>query len=415
MPTRDQLLRLLSVEPLLGECGDAVVCERDPARFMAAFTAAVAGGGHVFVADPDWDEARRALFNRLVATPPATVADDAGVRRVDHGWLCLPTGGSGGGVKLARHDESTLSAAALGFARHFGVARVNVLGLLPLHHVSGLMAWMRTVFTGGVYQPTDWTALAAGERPPLPASGDWFVSLVPTQLARLLGDPEAVDWLRGFRAILLGGGPAWPELLDRASTAHLPVSAAYGSTETAAMVAAQHPEEFLAGRRDCGTALPHARLTLDAEGRLLVEAESLFRGYWPESRAPGPWRTDDLAELDGEGRLRVLGRADAFIITGGKKVDPLAVEAVLRATGRWADVAVVGVPDAQWGQRVVACHAAEPGPFPDADVETIVRAKLSPAERPKSYVAVSPWPRNAQGKVDRGALLLAASAGGARR
>lgn len=413
MATREQLLRLLSTEPLLGEGGDAVVEERDPARFMAAFTAAVAGGGNVFLADPDWDDSRRALFNRLVATPTADAAGGT-AGRAGRGWLCLPTGGSGGGVKLARHDETTLSAAALGFARHFGAARVNVLGLLPLHHVSGLMAWMRTVFTGGVYQSADWSALAAGQRPPLPAVGDWFVSLVPTQLARLLADPEAVDWLRRFRAILLGGGPAWPELLDRALAAHLPVSAAYGSTETAAMVAAQHPEDFLAGRRDCGTALPHACLTLDAEGRLLIEAGSLFHGYWPEWREPGPWRTDDLAELDGEGRLRVLGRADAFIITGGKKVDPLAVEAVLRATGRWADVAVVGVPDSDWGQRVVACHTAGPGPAADADVELLVRAKLTPAERPKSYVAVTPWPRNAQGKVDRGALLRAASAGAER-
>lgn len=409
MPTREQLLRLLSADTSLGESGDAVVCERDPTRFIEAFTAAVAGGGNVFVADPDWDESRRALFNRLVATPPVDVAGEAAVP-AGQGWLCLPTGGSGGGVKLARHDETTLSAAALGFARHFGVGRINALGLLPLHHVSGLMAWMRTVFTGGVHQPADWHAIAAGERPPLPASGDWFVSLVPTQLARLLADPEAVDWLRRFRAILLGGGPAWPELLDRASAAHLPLSAAYGSTETAAMVAAQHPGEFLAGGRDCGTALPHARLALDGEGRLLVEAGSLFRGYWPETRAPGAWRTDDLAELDAHGRLRVLGRADAFIITGGKKVDPLAVEAVLRASGRWADVAVIGVPDADWGQRVVACHTAEAGPSPDVDVGALVDATLQPAERPKDWVAVSPWPRNAQGKVDRAALARAVAA-----
>ncbi|MFH1499173.1 MAG: AMP-binding protein [Verrucomicrobiota bacterium] len=409
MPTHEHLLRLLSADLSLGEAGDAVVCQRDPRVFIDAFTAAVAAGGVVFVADPDWDPHRRALFNRLVATP-AVVGDARGGAQ---GWLCLPTGGSGGGVKLARHDESTLSAAALGFARHFGVSRVNALGLLPLHHVSGLMAWLRTVFTGGAYLPADWAAISAGERPPLPASGDWFISLVPTQLARLLADPEAVDWLRGFRAVLLGGGPAWPELLDRAAAAHLPVAVAYGSTETAAMVAAQRPAEFIAGRRDCGTALPHARLNLDTEGRLLVEAESLFRGYWPEARAPGPWRTDDLAGIDGEGRLRLLGRADALIITGGKKVDPLAIEAVLRTAGRWADVAVVGVPDPDWGSRVVACHTAEPGAVPTVDIEAIVREKLSAAERPKAWVAVTPWPRNAQGKLDRAALARAAARAGA--
>lgn len=401
MPDRSDLIGLLAASPAAGNAGDVVVCERAPDDFIAAAIAAIAGGGTVFVADPDWDETRRAAFDRLRASAAADT---------ELGWLCLPTGGSGGGVKLARHDAATLAAAAHGFARHFGTARVNVLGLLPLHHVSGFMAWMRTVFTGGVYQPADWTALAAGRRSAVPA-GDWFVSLVPTQLARLLADPAAADWLRGFRAVLLGGAPAWPALLEQAAAARLPISLAYGSTETAAMVSALLPEEFLAGRRDCGVALPHARLAVAADRRLRIEAESLFRGYWPERRSPGPWETNDLAELDEAGRLRVLGRADALINTGGKKVDPLTVEAVLRAAGRWADVAVLGVPDEEWGERVVACHTVEPGAHPEADIETLVRTRLSPAERPKAYVPVSPWPRNAQGKVDRAALSSAAIAG----
>lgn len=395
MPDRTELFHRLAVESAVGESADVVICERDPRRFISAVTDAIGSGGNVFIADPDWDDARRAIFNELRASRPVDGAE--------RGWLCLPTGGSGGGVKLARHDEATLAAAAHGFSRHFGVTRVNALGLLPLHHVSGFMAWMRTVLTGGQYQPADWSEIFAGQRPPL-APGDWFVSLVPTQLARLLADPEAVDWLRQFRAILIGGGPAWPALLDQAAAENLPVSFVYGSTETGAMVSALRPAEFIKGLRDCGLPLPHVRLSLAADGRLQVESESLFHGYWPHSRPDGSWVTDDLAEIDSAGRLTILGRSDGFIISGGKKVNPLTVEAVIRATGRWADVVVIGVPDAEWGQRVVACHSHQPGPHPDVDIEPAMRAHLLPAERPKTYLAVHPWPRNAQGKVDRAAL-----------
>lgn len=400
MFNRAALLGLLSDgNRAVGAPRDVVVCEREPAQFITAFTAAIAAGGQVFVADPDWDESRRAMFDQLREQPGAGLSAGGG-------WLCLPTGGSGGGVKLARHDESTLAAAVQGFGRHFGVERINALGLLPLHHVSGLMAWMRTVLTGGTYRPASWKALADGHYPALPASGgDWFVSLVPTQLARLLDDPVAVNWLRRFRAVLVGGGPAWPALLTRAAAAQLPIALAYGSTETAAMVAALRPAEFLAGRRDDGTALPHARLTLAHDGDLVIEASSLFRGYWPQARADGPWSSADRAELDSAGRLRVLGRADAWIITGGKKVDPLVVENVLRSAGRWADVAVLGLPDPDWGQRVVACHSVDPGPTPGVDLERVVNAQLLPAERPKAYIPVTPWPRNQQGKVNRAALL----------
>lgn len=412
MPSRAELVRLLNAAPSLSASPrDVVVCERRPVDFMRAFAGAVAAGGRVFVADPDWDAARRARFDELVAG--ASEAPSAGLTP-DAGWLCLPTGGSGGGVKLARHDAATLTAAAGGFACHFGVTRVNALGLLPLHHVSGFMAWMRSLLTGGAHQCADWSEIAAGRRPELGASdgAGWFVSLVPTQLARLLADPGAAAWLRGFRAVLLGGGPAWPELLEQAAGERLPIAFSYGSTETGAMVAALRPAEFLAGRRDSGAPLPHVRLSLAADARLQVEADSLFRGYWPGWRASGPWLTDDRAQLDAEGRLTVLGRADAFIITGGKKVDPAVVEAVLRSAGRWVDVAVIGLPDPDWGQRVVVCHTAEPGPSPDVDLDSLLRERLLPAERPKAFVVVAPWPRDAKGKVDRVALAAVAARAG---
>ena len=96
----------------------------------------------------------------------------------------------------------------------------------------------------------EWKKLEAGRRPVLPRlRGPWVISLVPTQLQRLLRSTSTVRWLRGFRIVFLGGGPVWPDLADKAQRARLPISLSYGMTETAAMVTALRPEEFLAGSR----------------------------------------------------------------------------------------------------------------------------------------------------------------------
>jgi len=126
-----------------------------------------------------------------------------------------------------------------------------------------------------------------------------------------LAQPDAAAWLREFALVLLGGGPVWPELAERAAAARVRAAQSYGMTETAAMVAAQRPEEFAAGDRSSGRALPHATLRTDADGRVVVGGASLFRGYVPEWREATEWVTTDLGEIDAAGRLHVAGRADA--------------------------------------------------------------------------------------------------------
>jgi O-succinylbenzoic acid--CoA ligase len=110
--------------------------------------------------------------------------------------------------------------------------------------------------------------------------------------------------------------------------------------------------------------------------------------------------TEDLGRWNERGHLEILGRRDAVIITGGKKVQPQDVEAALRASGEFSDVAVIGVPDAEWGEIVVACYPAG-GREPD-----LVRAVagLHGAMKPKRFLAVADWPRAAQGKINRAQL-----------
>ncbi|HUL52242.1 MAG TPA: AMP-binding protein [Opitutaceae bacterium] len=403
--------------------GEIVVEEREPAQFMRALGEAVAGNGTVLVADPSWGAAEKAQFTALrevVAaggepptgdrqSPITGGRSSTGDRRSprDHGWLCLPTGGTSGTLRLARHDQDTLAAAVRGCAAHFEVSRINAVGVLPLHHVSGLMAWMRCALTGGRYVRWAWEDLEVGRWPDT-GPGDWFLSLVPTQLQRLLDQPTAAECLRRFRAVLVGGGPVWSDLLDRAAAARLPLAPGYGMTETAAMVSALRPEEFLAGRRGCGSALPHARVELGTDGGIALVADSLFRGYYPHWREPGPWQTEDLGRWDEHGGLHVLGRRDAVIITGGEKVEPGEVEAALRATGEFADVAVIGLPDATWGEAVVACY---PAGAKEPDLRAVGRhvvAELAPHKRPKHYLCLAVWPRSEQGKVNRRELTAQA-------
>lgn len=393
---RAELARLLGAAADVGApTGEPVfIAERDRAGFIARFAAAVAGNGPIFLGDPGWAANQRSPWEPLVAE--ALRRGDPGR---EQGWLMIPTGGTSGGMRFARHGQDTLHAAVQGFCGHFGIDRVNAVGVLPLYHVSGLMSLLRCALTRGAYVPWDWKALESGERPELGA-GDWVISLVPTQLQRLLPEPAAVDWLRRFRIIFLGGGPAWPELADSAAAAGLRISLSYGLTETAAMVAALRPEAFLAGARSVGSTLPHAHIEIGVEGAIAVTGESVFHGYYPDWREERWFETGDLGRLDEHGHLHVLGRRAAVIITGGKKVQPIEVESALRASGEFDDVAVLGVPDAEWGEAVVAFYPASKI-APDHARATNALAGF---QRPKQFIAVESWPRNALGKLDRAAL-----------
>jgi O-succinylbenzoic acid--CoA ligase len=394
---RAELNRLLGGTITLQTTRRAMISEAEPRKFMAAFSQALAGEADIFLCDPKWGAVERSQVDALLRTPTAGKLMPTDGR----GWLMLPTGGTSGQVRFARHDAATIAAAVKGFARHFELTQVNAAGVLPLHHVSGFMAWMRCVMTGGTYRPLDWKSIEEGDFPTLPVKvHGWVLSLVSTQLERLLRQEAAIDWLRKFRIIFIGGGPTWPELLDKARAQKLPLSLGYGMTESAAMLAGLRPVDFLAGMRSCGTVMPHITVQLSSEGAISLEGESLFRGYFPQWRASGEFLTNDGGYRDRNGHLYITGRRDTVIISGGEKVDPAAVEEVLRASGELSQVVVLGVPDAEWGQVVIAAYPEEPAPKLKKIAEVMNRL-LSPAKRPKLFVPLPRWPVNEQGKVNR--------------
>ena len=370
-----------------------VIEERDPARFRAAFVAAVGGGGVVALANPDWGLAERVQFERLLAQSPPSFSGETG-------WLLIPTGGSTGGVKLARHDQDSIAAAVQGYAAFFGEREISAVGVLPLHHVGGLMAWLRCALTGGEYRDASWRDWREGrfdERLPEGAT----VSLVPTQLSRLLEVQGGVAWLRRFRRVLIGGAATARELVATARSAGIAVVVSYGMTETAALIAAT-----VAPDRARLHVLPHVIIGRRDDERLTVTGACLFRGYWPELRPDSGWTSADRGVIESDGRLRVLGRVDDIINSGGEKIDANEVTDVLRAEFGDERVAVIGHADARWGAVVVACYDASLSVRRTA-VEQGLAQRLATFKRPRIWVPVSPWPVNALGKLNRAALQQA--------
>lgn len=360
-------------------------------------------GGYVFLCDPHWSAAQREAF--AVVSQSETQSSQSEIRT---GWLCIPTGGSSGGLKFARHDETTLTAAVRGFCAHFDLVQVNAVDVLPPWHVSGFMSRVRCAETGGAHVAWDWKRLERGEYPDLDAGKKWNISLVPTQLQRLLQQPTGCDWLRRLHLIFIGGGPIWAELGEAAQAAALPIILSYGMTETAAMIAAQRPGDFARGDRSSGHVMPHAGVTIDEHGVVRVAGGSLMRGYWGEQSVGENFATADVGFFDDGRALYIAGRRDDVVITGGEKVNLREVEAELRSLGCFTDVAVIAVPDAEWGMSIVACFTT----VAETPPETVIDRQLTRHRRPKRWLRFSEkdWPRNAQGKLNRAALREAVSA-----
>lgn len=332
-----------------------IVKTASPRAFWEAFLGALANRRNVALLDPHWPgdwllELRREAM-RFSGPAPA---------------ILIPTSGSSGLPRFCVHRPDSLRAAARGFRDRFGSKGLrHAVNVLPQHHVGGLMATWRAAEAGGRVHFADYRNPDSLRQLPFPARHS-TLSLVPTQLRRMLADPEATDRLHAFGMILVGGAACPPDLLASARRAELPLAPCYGSTETAAMVTALDPESFLQGVSGVGTPLPHARLETGPDQRIRIRASSLLYQYHPElpSFRRDPYLTGDLGTLDAAGRLHILGRADRVIITGGEKVHPEAVESAALATGRVQQARCRGLPDPEWGQRVelwIVPQTGQPG------------------------------------------------------
>ena len=408
-----------------------LLVERNPIEFLAGFLAACSANCSIFLGNPDWVEAEWQQVFDLI-TPdliwgeslPSFRDVPTKLRFTLHAspLIMIPTGGTSGRIRFAMHTWETLTASVQGFRQYFGVDRVDSFCVLPLYHVSGLMQFMRSFLSNGRLVILPWKALQAGEAQSINPQ-NFFLSLVPTQLQKLLYQPQTVSWLSQFKTILLGGAPAWSSLLEEARSYRLPISPTYGMTETASQIVTLKPEDFLKGKLGSGKALPHTQITIQSEtgkplqmgetGKITVQTDSLMLGYYPNFSKQTVYQPDDLGFFDSQGYLQIVGRDSNKIITGGENVFPAEVEAASMATKLVKDVCVLGVCDRTWGQVITAVYVPQNSTVSDQRLTTSLEEKLSKFKRPKSWISLKELPRNPQGKVNHLQLrqIIAAKTG----
>jgi O-succinylbenzoic acid--CoA ligase len=335
----------------------------------------------------------------------------------DETALILFTSGTTGRPKGVRLTFGNLIGSATATAFRLGVDPSDRwLCCLPISHMGGLAPVVRTVLYGTtlVVQRTFDTAATAEI---LDDYRITEVSLVPTQLKRLLDDGWTPD--DSLDTVLLGGAPATEDLLDRAEAIGAPVYPTYGMTEAASGITIARPDERRENSGTVGQPLLGTDVTvlangepvgLGEEGELVVDGPTVTPGYletgFTES-AFGDYgfHTGDVGYRDEAGRLWVVGRVDDLINTGGELVSPATVGEAIIEDDAIRDAAVVGLPDEEWGERVAALVVPVERANPTAEkLRERCRDRLAAYKVPKTIEFANEIPRTASGTVDREAV-----------
>ncbi len=305
---------------------------------------------------------------------------------------------------------------------------------VPLYHVAGIQAMLAAIYGGRTlvlmrqFEVKEWMETIQREQATR-------AMLVPTMLKRVIDAPEFKRYdLSSLKVITYGAAPMPFEVIRKAIEV-MPWARfinAFGQTETASTITTLGPEDHIIEGTEEEKAKKLKRLTssigrplsdvevriVDEEGRALPPGEvgeiiargpRVMVGYWKDEQktaqvmTPDGWlRTSDMGWMDEEGYIYLAGRADDMIIRGGENISPDEVEEVLHSHPKVEEAAVIGVPDAEWGQQpraVVVLRRGEAA-TPEEIIE-YCRSKLSGFKRPRSVVFVDALPRNVMGKVLR--------------
>ena len=378
----------------------------DAARLLEPLARALDGSGPAVL--PVDANAPAARIRQLIdAFRPDAVTDTGGETRTRSGEpgvapdtaVIIGTSGSTGTPKGVE-----LSAAALSHSARASLARSGArpgerwLVCLPVSHVAGLQVLVRSL-TGGT---TPVTAAAATARAVAEAAdaGCAHVSVVPTQLVRLLGERGGAAALARYRSVLVGGAAAGAAVLGEARQAGVNAVTTYGMSETCG------------GCVYDGVPLDGVTVRVGEDGRLRISGPVLMNRYHgrPDLTAAalqyGEFVTSDLGSISDGERVVVRGRADDVINTGGHKVVPGEVAAVLETCPGVREAVVVGRPDPEWGERVIAVVVpADPAEPPGLELlRTHVRARLPRYACPSEVVLMEAIPALPSGKPDLAAL-----------
>ncbi len=307
--------------------------------------------------------------------------------------LLIETSGSTGRPKGVVLPRRAVLASVEASARRLGASGRWLLAL-PSSYVAGVQVIVRSLVAG--HEPVVVDGLDVG-RASATHHGDTptFVSLVPTQLHRIMTDPDQAAALARCHTVLVGGAGLDPDLRRRAEEQGVRLVSTYGSSETAG------------GCVYDGLPLDGVAVTLGAEGRIRIGGPTLFSHYdndpalTAETVVDGWYVTSDAGRFDEDGRLQVLGRVDDVVISGGVKIPLTAVAERLRRHLLVQQAEVFGVPDPEWGQRLVAVLV---GTAHDAELRDWISAEHPRSWAPREFRWVEQLPLLPNGKVDRQAI-----------
>lgn len=311
----------------------------------------------------------------------------------------LLTSGTSGSPSVVTLTFGNLTASARGARERLSLhSSDRWLASLSPAHVGGVAMVARAALVGSALVLAGRFRAEVSRR--MVADGAiTHASLVPTMLRRFIKTRGAEPASKTLRCLLIGGAHADEDLVREALDLGLPLALTYGMTEASSQVATAPPELVARKPGTVGRPLPGVEIRMSPENEILVRGETVAPGKGDEE---GWLHTGDLGRLDGDGDLWITGRISSRIISGGVNVDPAEVEALLRTHPGVREVAVVGIPDPEWGERVAAAVVADSGRIMDrGELDRLSRAALSPAKRPGTYALVRALPRNPNGKVDR--------------
>ncbi len=342
----------------------------------------------------------------------------------------LNSGGSSNGPHQCLHPSSHLDQSAIATGKWLKKLGINpqqclILNALPLHHVSGLMPWWRSQLWGAkhlwmhpssIKDPKKLETLSQDllEKYTQPK----LISLVPTQLQRLLSHTIGIKWLQCFSLIWIGGAALSNDLAEKARKERIRLAPCYGTTETAAMVSALNPDDFLNGANNCGVPLNDVELKISKDGTLKIKTQRLCKARWHKDHLEDPrdtngwWKTEDIAKFIFDNHLPNLliqGRKDTAIISGGETVYPENLEERLLRDARsrklpLEKVLFIPIADHEWGQRIVGLISWSQTTTKKINPIQIVRSLVKdwlPAEKPIEWYECPDLKQNESGKWER--------------
>lgn len=385
----------------LSDCAVSLLfCDPEHEADLSAVADAAGAGLAVLPEDP-----------AILDHPVPAVAD----RSPDDLAAMLYTSGTTGRPKGAMLSHENLLSNTRALVEIWGIRPGDtLLHALPIYHSHGLFVATNVMLLRGapmIFLPKFDAGLMLRLMPRATV-----MMGVPTFYTRLLAEPAfGRDQAGHMRLFISGSAPLLAQTHEafEARTGHR-ILERYGLTETS-----MNTSNPLDGERRAGTVgfpLPDVSLRLDAGtgegegiGEIQVKGPNVFRGYWglKEKTAEaftgdGWFRTGDLGTLDADGYVTIVGREKDLIITGGLNVYPKEIETLIDAEEGVEESAVFGVPDSDFGERVIAAVAPAPGSSPDlAVIAERIANRVAKFKQPKEWHLVDALPRNAMGKVQK--------------